>query len=66
MIRLKHKLRSKKIILQKTDKSKVFRLSKVDDYRQKLQEYMEKTQACQCLGSTDPQPDLIQRTNQYL
>jgi hypothetical protein len=27
---------------------------------------MDKTQAYQCLGSTDPLPDLIRRTNKYL
>ncbi|CAF4599972.1 unnamed protein product, partial [Rotaria socialis] len=27
---------------------------------------MEKTQAYQCLGTIDPLPDLIQRTNKYL
>ena len=64
--RLKHKLRSKNVILQKTDKSKVFHLGKVDDYRQKSQEYMKKTQAYQCLANIDPLPNLIQRTNKYL
>ena len=64
--RLKHKLRSKNIIIQKTDKSKVFHLGKVEDYEKKSKEYMEKTQAYQCLGDHDPLPDLIQRTNRYL
>ena len=64
--RLKHKLRANNIILQKTDKSKVFHLGKSSDYLKKSQEYMEKTQAYQCLGNVDPLPDLIHRTNKYL
>ena len=64
--RLKHKLHAHNVILQKTDKSKVFHLGKLEDYRKKSQEYMEKTQAYQCLGHNDPLPDLIQRTNKYL
>ena len=64
--RLKYKLRFHNIILQKTDKSKVFHLGKLDDYKKKSQEYMEKTQAYQCLNDYDPLPDLIQRTNKYL
>jgi len=64
--RLRHKLRSKNIILQKTDKSKVFHLDKVEDYQKKSDEYMKETQAYLCLGTQDPLPDLIQRTNKYL
>lgn len=64
--RLKYKLRSHNVILQKTDKSKVFHLGKLEDYQKKSQEYMEKTQAYQCLDNVNPLPDLIQRTNKYL
>ncbi|CAF1516179.1 unnamed protein product, partial [Adineta ricciae] len=64
--RLKHKFRLTDIVLRKTDKSKVFHLGKVDDYNKKSNDYMDKTQAYQCLGTQDPLPDLIQRTNKYL
>ncbi|CAF3325443.1 unnamed protein product, partial [Rotaria sp. Silwood2] len=64
--RLKHKFRLNNIILQKTDKSKVFHLGKLEDFRKKSKEYMDKTRAYQCLGTSDPLPDLIQRTNKYL
>ena len=64
--RLRHKLRSKDVILQKTDKKKVFHLGKLEDYRKKSEEYMQKTQAYQCLGDINPLPDLIQRINRYL
>ncbi|CAF4154274.1 unnamed protein product [Rotaria sp. Silwood2] len=64
--RLRHKFRLNNVILQKTDKSKVFHLGKLEDYQKKSQEYMEKTQAYRCLGTNDPLPDLIQRTNKYL
>ncbi|CAF4305351.1 unnamed protein product, partial [Rotaria sordida] len=33
---------------------------------QKAKDYMNKTQAYQCLGINDPLPDLVQRTNKYL
>jgi hypothetical protein len=64
--RLRHKLRSHDVILQKTDKSKVFHLGTRNDYQKKSDEYMAKTQAYQCLGHHDPLPDLIRRTNEYL
>ena len=64
--RLKHKFRINNIIIQKTDKSKVFHLGRAEDYQKKSIEYMEKTQAYHCLGTIDPLPDLIQRTNKYL
>lgn len=64
--RLKHKLRSRNVIMQKTDKSKVFHLGKVEDYEKKSKEYMQKTQAYECLGDHDPLPELIERTNRYL
>ncbi|CAF1033611.1 unnamed protein product [Rotaria sordida] len=64
--RLKHKFRLADIVLRKSDKSKVFHLGKLEDYRKKSEEYMVKTQAYKCLGKEDPLPDLIKRTNQYL
>ncbi|CAF2979464.1 unnamed protein product [Rotaria socialis] len=64
--RLKFKFKSTNTILRKTDKSKVFHLGKVDDYTKKSDEYMEKTKAYKCLGTIDPLPDLIRRTNKYL
>ncbi|CAF1412533.1 unnamed protein product [Rotaria sordida] len=64
--RLKYKLHLKNIVLQKSDKNKVFHLGKLDDYRKKSEEYMDKTKAYKCLGTEDPFPDLIRRTNKYL
>ncbi|CAF4467410.1 unnamed protein product, partial [Rotaria magnacalcarata] len=64
--RLKYKIHLANTILRKTDKSKVFHLGKLEHYQKKSEEYMEKTQAYQCLGTIDPLPDLIQRTNKYL
>ena len=52
--------------LRKSDKSKVFHLGKVDDYEMKSKEYIARTQAYKCIGTDDPLPDLIQRTNKYL
>ncbi|CAF1443873.1 unnamed protein product [Rotaria sordida] len=63
---LKHKFRLANIILRKSDKSKVFHLGRFEDYQKKSMEYMDKTQAYQCLGTNDPLPDLVQRTNKYL
>jgi hypothetical protein len=64
--RLRHKFRTASVLLQKTDKSKVFHLGKIDDYQKKSDDYMERTQAYRCLGNTDPLPELVQRTNKYL
>ncbi|CAF4153085.1 unnamed protein product, partial [Adineta steineri] len=64
--RLKHKFRLTNVILRKTDKSKVFHLGTLEHYQQRSDEYMDRTQAYQCLGITDPLPDLIQRTNKHL
>ena len=64
--RLKFKFRLTNTVIRKTDKSKVFHLGKIDDYRTKSIEYMNKTNAYLCLGTHDPLPDLIQRTNKYL
>ena len=64
--RLKHKLRSANIVLQKTDKSKVFHIGNLQDYQIKSKKYMDKTEAYKCLDTKDPLPDLIDRTNKYL
>ncbi|CAF2801730.1 unnamed protein product [Rotaria sp. Silwood2] len=64
--RLRYKIHLASVILRKSDKSKVFHLGKVQEYKKKSEEYMEKTQAYKCLGDNDPLPDLIQRTNKYL
>ncbi|CAF3558951.1 unnamed protein product [Rotaria sp. Silwood1] len=54
------------IVLQKTDKSKVFHLGKLQDYHKKSKEYMEKTEAYECLHQNNPLSNLIERTNKYL
>ncbi|CAF4781530.1 unnamed protein product, partial [Rotaria sp. Silwood2] len=64
--RLKHKFRLANVVLQKSDKSKVFHLGTLENYRKKSEEYMAKTQAYKCLGIDDPLPDLITKTNKYL
>ena len=64
--RLRYKTQLTSTIVRKPDKSKVFHLGKVDDYEKKSEEYMARTQAYKCLGTCDPLPDLIQRTNKYL
>ncbi|CAF3173456.1 unnamed protein product [Rotaria sp. Silwood2] len=64
--RLKHKPKLANVILRKSDKSKVFHLGKIEDYRKKSEEYMAKTQAYKCLGTNYPLSDLITRTNKYL
>ena len=64
--RLKHKFRLNKVIVQKTDKSKVFHIGKSDDYQKKSEEYMIKTRAYRCLGTNDPLEKLVERTNKYL
>ncbi|CAF2033850.1 unnamed protein product [Rotaria magnacalcarata] len=64
--RLKFKFKMINTILQKSDKSKVFHLGRLDDYRKKSEKYMEKTKAYQCLEKEGPLPDLIRRTNKYL
>ena len=64
--RLRHKPKLSNIVLQKTDKSKVFHLGKPEHYQKKSDEYMEKTQAYKCLGTNDPLRELIHRTNRYL
>ncbi|CAF3929302.1 unnamed protein product [Rotaria sp. Silwood1] len=44
----------KNYVLQKTDKSKVFHLGKLQDYHKKSDEYMEETEAYKCLHQNDP------------
>ncbi|CAF4407725.1 unnamed protein product [Rotaria magnacalcarata] len=64
--RLKQKLRSASIVLQKTDKSKLIHLGKLQHYHKKSDEYMEKTEACECLHQNDPLPNIAELTNKYL
>lgn len=64
--RLKYKFRSANVILQKTDKAKVFHIGTIEDYKKKSNDYMKKTQAYKYLKSNDPLTDLIERTNKYL
>jgi len=64
--RLKYKLRLTNVVIQKTDKSKVFHLGKLQDYQKKSKDYMIKTEAYECLGENNPLQDLIERTNKYL
>jgi hypothetical protein len=64
--RLRHKFRLTNTVLRKTDKSKVFHLGRLVSYQKKSIEYMDKTNAYQCIGINDPLPDLVQRTNKYL
>jgi hypothetical protein len=64
--RLIYKFKSGSIILRKADKPKVFHLGRIKDYQKRSKEYIDKTQAYQCLGTNDPLPELIQRTNKYL
>ncbi|CAF4161381.1 unnamed protein product [Rotaria magnacalcarata] len=40
--------------------------SRLEKYNKKSNEYMDKTKAYKCLGTTDPLVDLIQKTNKYL
>ncbi|CAF4561500.1 unnamed protein product, partial [Rotaria socialis] len=39
---------------------------KLQDYHKKSEEYMEKTEAYECLHQNDPLPNLIESTNKYL
>ncbi|CAF4751808.1 unnamed protein product, partial [Rotaria sp. Silwood1] len=64
--RLRYKLKLTNPILRKSDKSKVFHLGRSEDYQMKSEEHMVKTQAYKCLGTHNPLPDLIKRTNKYL
>jgi hypothetical protein len=53
-------------VRQKTDKSKVFHIGRLEDYLKKSQAYMHKTRAYQYHEDIDPLPDLVQRTNKYV
>ena len=64
--RLQYKLRSTNTILRKTDKPKVFHLGTIEHYEKESNNYMDRTNAYQCLNTEDPLPDLIIRTNKYL
>lgn len=64
---LRNKLDAEQIVIRKTDKSKVFHLSTVDDYKMKAQVYMNKTKAYQDLGmESNPLESLVERTNDFL
>ena len=64
--RLKYKFRLSNNVLRKSDKSKVFHIGRIEDYKKKSEEYMNKTKEYKCLGKVDPLPDLIKKTNKYL
>lgn len=64
--RLRHRFEATGTVIRKTDKSKVFHLGTIDDYRIKARAYMEKTQAYECLNTTNPLESLVERTNDFL
>jgi hypothetical protein len=64
--RLQYKFRLTNTILRQTDKSKVFHLGTAEHYQKESNNYMDRTKAYQCLGTEDPLPTLIIRTNKYL
>ena len=64
--RLKNKLRLANVLIQETDKSKVFHLGKAQDCRIKSEIYMKKTAAYMCLDDKDPLPDSIKSVNGYV
>lgn len=66
MTRSKFKLKLTNTISQKSDKSKIFYLGKLDYYRKKSEEYMNLAKAYQCLDNDDPVLDLILRANKSL
>lgn len=63
---LQKKLTESKVILRKTDKSKVFHLGTERDYEEKVQQYMTKTDAYENLGDKNPLEDLVSQTNSML
>jgi hypothetical protein len=63
---LRKKFEATHTVIRKTDKSKVFHLGKMDDYKMKAQMYMTKTKAYQDLGMTNPLESLVERTNNFL
>ncbi|CAF3833187.1 unnamed protein product [Rotaria sordida] len=64
--RRRKKFEATQTVIRKTDKSKVFHLGKVDDYKVKAQIYMTKTKAYQVFGTTNPLEFLVERTNNFL
>ena len=63
---LKKTLNRTQIVLRKTDKSKVFHLDELDNYRTKARAYLTQTNAYQDLGEDNPLELLIKRTNDML
>lgn len=63
---LEKKIEKSNIVLRKTDKSKVFHLGNVNDYKIKVENYMAKTDAYENLGNRNPLRDLILQTNSLL
>ena len=63
---LKKKSTETRTVIRKTDKSKVFHLGQLDDYKVKAQAYMTKTKAYQELGTINPLESLVERTNDFL
>ncbi|CAF3386837.1 unnamed protein product [Rotaria socialis] len=63
---LRNKIDETKTIIRKTDKSKVFHLGKLDDYKEKARAYMNQTQAYQDLGTSNPLESLVNKTNDFL
>ena len=66
MSKIRNRFEATQTIIRKTDKSKVFHLGKVDDYKVKAEAYMTKTKAYQDLGSINPLESLVDRTNGFL
>ena len=56
---LRMKFEMSQTVIRKTDKSKVFHLGKLDDYK-------EKTQAYRVLGPTNPLETLVECTDNFL
>ncbi|CAF5009794.1 unnamed protein product, partial [Rotaria sp. Silwood1] len=63
---LKKKFEATQTVIRKTDKSKVFHIGKLDDYKVKAQAHMNKTKAYQDLGTTNPLESLVEHTNSFL
>lgn len=63
---LKRKLHDTNTVIRKTDKSKVFHLGNLDDYKQKAEKYMQKTKAYESLGCINPLESLVEKTNNFL
>ncbi|CAF3282730.1 unnamed protein product [Rotaria sp. Silwood2] len=63
---LRNKFEATQTVIRKTDKSKVFHIGKLDDYKVKAQTYMTVTKAYQDLGTVNPLEPLVERTNNFL